>query len=46
MKIMKLKMIVTMNAMIMFMRLMMLNVDDDIDYDTNSSSGCVASWPG
>ena len=46
MKIMKLKMIVTMNTMMMLRRRMMLNADDDIDYDTNSSSGCVASWPG
>ena len=52
MKIMTLKMIVTMNSMMLktisikrmmiLVRLMMLNAD----YDTNSSSGCVASWPG
>ena len=45
-------MIVKMNTMMltainiktkmMLMRLMMLNADDDIDYDANSSSGCVA----
>ena len=53
---MTLKMIVKMNTMMlkainiktkmMLIKLMMLNADDDIVYDANSSSGCVASWPG